>query len=340
MGLLESFWAMGAKKRLEEAVEQALPRWLYIYQFMPKGYINALFDNASKRGLRNASTANVVAELRAIEEIENRMNTETMPEIPSFETADIAREQMSKWLHMSIRPELFLEYSVVGLSVILSTLCESAQERVLSPIVSPCKTFNTDYIIKLNRYNNSMGDAADYYYKQYVTGDVPGLGFGIITTSVSSALLYDVMNANEIQRQLRLRRGEAAMTTSMINDDFAETLEKDVSDLYETFGKSIIEAVDEVFVAISIGETAADKEEEQKLLEKQKIQEEREKLAQSILEDMKNMKTSTTVSSLRDMDKYAHLSNQQICSGLRILISEGYIMKTVDENRISHFTLK
>jgi hypothetical protein len=153
--------------------------------------------------------------------------------------------------------------AILGIaSYLLAINLESKLHSSIDIAPIPCKDFNTKYMKELNDYNKSMGIAADYFEKHYVSGEASGLGFGVITNSVASALLYDIMNANEIKRQLSYQHGAAANITGTFNEERAERLRSNVAELYSQFRRDINAAVDEAFVAIDGGKTAIMKEKE------------------------------------------------------------------------------
>ncbi|WP_248405876.1 SHOCT domain-containing protein [Butyrivibrio fibrisolvens] len=341
MGLFEWIAGLGAESRVQAAIDKALPRWLYIYRFMPKGYLDALYESAFRRGISNATTADAAAEVKAINQIRQDMEHETVSNIPTMENASIAHGQLANWLTMNTRPELILRYFIIGLGPVIDKKPETKQKEILNEIAIPCKDFNTKYMKELNDYNKSMGIAADYFEKHYVSGEASGLGFGVITNSVASALLYDIMNANEIKRQLSYQHGAAANITGTFNEERAERLRSNVAELYSQFRRDINAAVDEAFVAIDGGKTAIMKEKE---IAKEKNDQDRQNVSrlseqcrEQILKDIAGI-GNCKASSFFKIKGYGEYSHQMVNANLNLLAKEGRIKKFKGEDGTTYFS--
>lgn len=114
---------------------------------------------------------------------------------------------MNSWIGDQLRPELLaektcalLEFCYSKISCISIGKKNSHKEEMQKKLLEVFIEFHETYFSLINAQQYYAESIRQMSYSQNMTGTT-GLGFGLITNSISHALLYDFMNAREHNKQ-------------------------------------------------------------------------------------------------------------------------------------------
>jgi len=151
-------------------------------------------------------------------------------------------EEVKSWLNCGVRPEHINIATKIFFDIYINeaNLQKYYSEEELIELHS-----NIDRIVLL--FNKSCGKLFDFEYvdykfieEKYNQFKPTGLGFSLITSSTSNALLYQAMNAREVNKQITQNIYEK---NQLINEYVSEKAEERFNELlkiYETFSSDLI----------------------------------------------------------------------------------------------------
>lgn len=155
-------------------------------------------------------------------------------------------EEVTSWLNCGVRPE----HINIATKIFFDTYINEANLH---------KYYSEEELIELHSdidrivllFNKSCGELFDCEYidykfieEKYNQFKPTGLGFSLITSSTSNALLYQAMNAREVNKQITQNIYEK---NQLINEYVSEKAEERFNELlkiYETFSSDLINNIE------------------------------------------------------------------------------------------------
>ncbi len=237
---LSARWEARKKERQKEATERqkrANPTYMLarrIYALAPSAnkYINQIYADTLSGALNNNGN---VYEAAALQD-ECFARKDEAPYEVELSSKQSILDYLDKVLDDPVRPEL------IGSALIsnLDTHFKLSDDLVKVKIKVSLDLFDKTYKNMIREMKGSQKFSADFQRDRY-NNSAPsmGLGFGIITSSPSKALLFEAMDNYEREKQEKYKRMEYENNVTKWTGEEVEKTEERISGLYAEFLNSL-----------------------------------------------------------------------------------------------------
>lgn len=159
---------------------------------------------------------------------------------------DQLSDEIAEWVMCGIRPEQIILALIMHFNTYIDELnlhkyySEEELHKLFNEINNNVIKFNQEcaelYQCKYNDYN--------YIAEQYDKYKPTGLGFNLITTSASKALLFQSLNASTVDKQIGQNARAKRYAISQYADSKANERYTQVSKLYNDFARFVLNEID------------------------------------------------------------------------------------------------
>lgn len=179
--------------------------------------------------------------IAVVHESEDR-EIEKIPKI-IFSTKEDLLEEINKLYSILLRPEL-VEKILVGIINKKIKLDAKEKQNIEKKLKNATNTFDENYKKLIDNIRRKQEISRNISTEIYGNKPVTGLGFGVITSSASQALLYQAMNKHTVEKQMERNRME-------LENAIHSNTGKTVSDNYYTVIKYYNEYIEKIKTIIS-----------------------------------------------------------------------------------------
>lgn len=156
--------------------------------------------------------------------------------------------EIDLWIAERVRPEVIQKRLFECLEMITNSKTDEEKAKILAPIIEATLIFNSGYFKYMDDKDGWEEMTRSIAEKQYNNISVKGLGFGLITSSVSNAVLFSAMDTLEKHKQIRNQTSAIWSKTNSIEKKQADELYKKIMELYrQDYKNKIREAIELVF---------------------------------------------------------------------------------------------
>ena len=202
--ILDGLAEQAAKRSYEKTYQTNVPKYKYFYSFVPDFAIDDIISSKAKTslmtGLNNGYTP--PGESTAVASLRERKETIEDTAAPPTTDIDELLRYLHYWVEKKHRPELITKRLLNTVSFCSQAISEEEMKKCVAKIVKATNTFHSKYLGMIDSTGKTLQRMSEVYNDHYVTGETTGLGFGLITSSVSHALLYEAMDRKERDRQI------------------------------------------------------------------------------------------------------------------------------------------
>ena len=191
----------------------------------------------------------MLTESRAIIDVrEKRENEHISTNIQGHHTLDDTLSLVVEWIINYERPDIIQAKLIKILNNEITTKDNNKKAEIFLPIIEATDQFIRQYDAFWGITNNLYKERNSIAHQDYLNRQAEGLGFGIITTSVSNAALFTALDTYEKQKQLKKQETNIWSNMNSFSTGSIEVLYRKIKDLYENqYSKKIQKAIKKAF---------------------------------------------------------------------------------------------
>ena len=259
--IIDSIAKKAGEKSYEKELARDKPRYDFYYSFVPTDSIKDIVSSISKAKLMASlnNSFGSAGDTPALLDLEKRKDREADFATPPTKDIVELRKYLDYWLKEYDRPELITKRLLKTLMYCSTAMNPKAVEKSVTDIVQATEYFHKIYLNMLDSTGKAFEHSSKALYDHYVTGETTGLGFGLITNSVSHALLYEAWDQKERNNQLMAQRVSVYTTSKSIAEDKLVANTAKIKELYSQYSDIVIKAVVSAYKTIDVKGTFDDK---------------------------------------------------------------------------------
>ena len=247
--ILDSMAKAAGEREFQKKYDRDLPIYTYYYSFVPNYAINDVITsvrNSSMMAMVNNGYSSA-AEAKAVTSLRDRKDSELDTAAPPTTDINELLYCLEYWEGKQHRPELISKRLFNTLAFCSKAIPSDNLDKAVKRIIEATNKFHYCYLHMIDKSGKSLQATAEWANDYYVTGETTGLGYGIITNSISHALLYEAMDRKERDRQYGAQIARAhRVSESVARDRRAQNL-SDLKSFYGDYIKDIKSTVKEAF---------------------------------------------------------------------------------------------
>lgn len=259
--ILDSIAKKAGKKSYEKEVARDKPRYDFYYSFVPTDSIEDVVSSISRTQIMASlnNSYGSAGDTPALIDLKKRIDNEADFATPPTKDIDELKKYLDYWIKNYDRPELVTKRLLKTLLYCSTAMDTDAVEKSVADIVQATNNFHKIYLNMLDSTGKAFEHSSKALHDHYVTGETTGLGFGLITNSVSHALLYQAWDQKERNNQMMAQTAAVYRASkSMAEDRLVENTAM-IKKLYSQYSDSVKKAVVTVYKTINVEGTFDEK---------------------------------------------------------------------------------
>ena len=255
--ILDSIAKRAGHKSYEMERARDKPRYDFYYSFVPTDSIDEVVSAIARvqimASLNNSYGS--AGDTPALMDLKNRNDSEADFATPPTKDIVELRKYLDYWVKKYDRPELITKRLLKTLLYCATAMNTKAVEKSVTDIVQATEYFHKTYLKMLDSTGKAFELSSKALHDHYVTGETTGLGFGLITNSVSHALLYQAWDQKERNNQLMAQTASVSRASKSIAEDRLVANTAKIKELYSQYSGTVIKAVVSAYETIDVNGT-------------------------------------------------------------------------------------